>query len=484
MRDPAGPSRSPSLPHVLILGTVGLAAAGCSSDNGRFGESAFSNPFASKPSYEATGSVPAQRAAPTVESRPLPAPQPSYHQSSYQPPAQPRYASAPPPARPPVTGPRSAPSYQTASYQPAAYHPAPSYQPAPAYQPAPPPQQPEYTGSVSSANWEWEGGTPLTVGRGETLGSIARRYQVPAAVIAQVNGIPPSAEVYEGQRIVVPRSKGQAPQLQAHAPSPPPAVSAPRSEPAAASQRIVSGQVHVVGTGETLYSIARRYGKSVAEIQSANSMRSHHLVQPGDRIVIPGGRTAKLEPAKPEPAAPATSAKPQMAKAEPAPAPQPQQQPTKVASVEPTSSINMVKPSATPSDDDAGAAGPAGFRWPVRGRIVTGFGPKPTGQQNDGINISVPEGTAVKASEDGVVAYAGNELKGYGNLVLIRHSNGFVTAYAHASELLVKRGDKVKRGQVIAKSGQSGNVSSPQLHFEIRKGSTPVDPMQHLSGAG
>ena len=94
----------------------------------------------------------------------------------------------------------------------------------------------------------------------------------------------------------------------------------------------------------------------------------------------------------------------------------------------------------------------------------------------------MPEGTSVKAAEDGVVAYSGNELKGYGNLVLVRHSNGYVTAYAHASELKVKRGDAVKRGQIIALAGQTGTVSSPQLHFEIRKGSTPVDPTQLLTG--
>jgi murein DD-endopeptidase MepM/ murein hydrolase activator NlpD len=130
-----------------------------------------------------------------------------------------------------------------------------------------------------------------------------------------------------------------------------------------------------------------------------------------------------------------------------------------------------------------GAAGPA-FRWPVRGRVITGFGPKANGQQSDGIDLAVPEGTAVHAAEDGVVAYAGNELKGYGNLILIRHANGFVTAYAHASEILVKRNDTVHRGQVIAKSGQTGSVTSPQLHFEIRKGSAPVDPAQYLpSGA-
>jgi murein DD-endopeptidase MepM/ murein hydrolase activator NlpD len=113
--------------------------------------------------------------------------------------------------------------------------------------------------------------------------------------------------------------------------------------------------------------------------------------------------------------------------------------------------------------------------------VIAGYGPTTNGQQNDGINIAVPENTPVKAAEDGIVAYAGNELKGYGNLVLVRHLNGYVTAYAHASRLLVKRGDQVKRGQVIAHSGQSGNVEAPQLHFEIRKGSTPLDPTRFLN---
>jgi len=124
-----------------------------------------------------------------------------------------------------------------------------------------------------------------------------------------------------------------------------------------------------------------------------------------------------------------------------------------------------------------------GFRWPVRGRIIAGYGAKAGGKQNDGINVAVPEGTPIKAADDGVVTYAGNELKGYGNLVLIKHANGYVTAYAHASELLVKRGDAIKRGQIIAKSGQTGEVQSPQLHFEIRQGSTPVDPTEFLKGA-
>jgi murein DD-endopeptidase MepM/ murein hydrolase activator NlpD len=136
-----------------------------------------------------------------------------------------------------------------------------------------------------------------------------------------------------------------------------------------------------------------------------------------------------------------------------------------------------------PAKTEEAASSQPSFRWPVKGRIITAFGAKANGGQNDGINLAVPEGTPIKAADDGVVAYAGSELKGYGNLVLIRHANGYVSAYANASELLVKRGDTIKRGQVIAHAGQTGNVTSPQLHFEIRKGSTPVDPTKYLGNA-
>jgi murein DD-endopeptidase MepM/ murein hydrolase activator NlpD len=164
---------------------------------------------------------------------------------------------------------------------------------------------------------------------------------------------------------------------------------------------------------------------------------------------------------------------------------------TRVAAAGPQQSVRLAQ--AGPSADEAAPETPVKasettsalptFRWPVRGKVITTYGAKTNGKSNDGINLAVPEGTPVKAAEDGVVAYSGNELKGYGNLVLVRHSNGYVTAYAHASEILVKRGDPIKRGQVIAKSGQSGEVGSPQLHFEIRKGSSPVDPLQFLNGA-
>ncbi|GJE55655.1 hypothetical protein EKPJFOCH_2150 [Methylobacterium thuringiense] len=139
--------------------------------------------------------------------------------------------------------------------------------------------------------------------------------------------------------------------------------------------------------------------------------------------------------------------------------------PVKVASVEPTTTAS-VKADANES-----------FRWPAKGRVINGYG----SSGNEGINIAVPEGTPVKAAEDGTVAYAGSDVKGYGKLVLVRHTNGYVSAYAHNGELDVRPGEKVKRGQTIAKSGATGNVTSPQLHFEIRKGATPVDPIPHLA---
>jgi murein DD-endopeptidase MepM/ murein hydrolase activator NlpD len=250
----------------------------------------------------------------------------------------------------------------------------------------------------------------------------------------------------------------------AQAPLPPPskavAARAPTSSPAAAKP----AHVHVVVSGDTLMKISRRYGKSLAELTKANKISVLSKLSIGDRITIPGG-------------APATVAV--------APSKEPPASKTQVAAADPPHTARIATPEP-PSESATKSAEPAGglpsFRWPVRGRIIAGFGPKTNGQQNDGINLAVPEGTPIKAAEDGVVAYAGNELKGYGNLVLIRHGNGFVTAYAHASEILAKRGDQIKRGQVIARSGQTGNVTSPQLHFEIRKGATPVDPMQFLTG--
>jgi murein DD-endopeptidase MepM/ murein hydrolase activator NlpD len=338
----------------------------------------------------------------------------------------------------------------------------------------------EVTGSIPAAPppppppvWTWEGGTPITVGAGETLEMIAREHGVPMAAIMQANNITSPEMVRSGQHLVIPRyrsSTAELPPPPMHVASTAPPIPAPVGPPRSAL--VAPPVVHVVARGETLNSIARLYGKPVMVLAKANNIRPDTMVKAGDRIVIPDVRAVaqQVVPVAPRAAAPVVA-------------------PTgSIASEESPHSARRVTPTEPPAEDNpVKMAEPAGnlptFRWPVRGRIIAAFGPKPNGLQNDGINLAVPEGTPIKAAEDGVVAYAGNELKGYGNLVLVRHANGFVTAYANASDITVKRGESVKRGQVIAHSGQTGNVTSPQLHFEIRKGATPVDPAQYLNGA-
>jgi murein DD-endopeptidase MepM/ murein hydrolase activator NlpD len=330
---------------------------------------------------------------------------------------------------------------------------------------ATPSPTPAYTGATSAYGrgapiWTREGGTLITVGPGETLYSLSQRYGVPTPAIIQTNNLT-GPHLRTGQQIIIPRYQAA---VAANAPAPrTPSLRPPQTAPA------IGSQVHVVAPGETLHAIARRYGRSVTDIAAANRIPAHTHLKLGDRIVIPRATAA----AAPEPPA----AEPVQARA-PAPAP------TKVAALEPAATARIATPvkeaQIEDSDPPRESNGNVAFRWPVRGRVITGFGAKNNGQQNDGINLAVPEGTAIRAAEDGVVAYAGNELKGYGNLVLIRHANGYVTAYAHASEIAVKRNDQVRRGQIIGRSGQTGSVNSPQLHFEIRKGSSPVDPMQFL----
>jgi murein DD-endopeptidase MepM/ murein hydrolase activator NlpD len=223
--------------------------------------------------------------------------------------------------------------------------------------------------------------------------------------------------------------------------------------------------VHVVAPGDTLYSIARRYRKPATVLARANKIPAATKVRVGERIVIPDMRPApRAKTAPPREPVPRKVASTEYPHSTTAPTVPPPVQQTSLKTAEPVGAL--------PS-----------FLWPVRGRIIAGFGAKPNGLQNDGIDLAVPEGTPIKAADDGVVAYASNELRGYGNLVLIRHSSGYITAYAHASKILVKRGETVKRGQVIAESGETGNVKSPELHFEIRKGASPVDPAQFLNGA-
>jgi murein DD-endopeptidase MepM/ murein hydrolase activator NlpD len=440
------------LPHVAVLALMSFGFAGCSADmSSRLSQNSYSNPFASQP--EATGSVP----TPAVERRELP--QYSRPQSQYQSQALP----------PPISAPQSYPTANAgvsgggrglASYSPPA-HP-----------------QLETTGSiaprsVAATHGPAQGGTTIIVGTSDTLETLSRRYNVSSAAIMQANGYKGPRTLSPGQQLIIPRQNAAVatPALAG------PALAAPASKPVVAASAPPS--VHVVNHGDTLLSIARRNHVSVAELARANNLDQSAKLSLGMKLNVPGAKTAATAPVA-QPAA--------IAAAQPAAAAPPA---TKMAAADPQQKARLVQATATPEElspeTPAKAAEATGalptFRWPVRGKVITSYGAKTNGKANDGINLAVPEGTPVKAAEDGVVAYSGNELKGYGNLVLIRHSNGYVTAYAHASELLVKRGDTIKRGQIIAKSGQSGEVGSPQLHFEIRKGSSPVDPLQFLNGA-
>jgi murein DD-endopeptidase MepM/ murein hydrolase activator NlpD len=366
--------------------------------------------------------------------------------------------------------------------------------------------RPDTTGEVSSpptramarSDWGLGGATAVTVGPGDTIDGIAKRYGVSRAALMAANHLSASATIRRGQQIVIPRQSataiaGARPMPPMPPQAPPPAPPVARALPPAPAAGAGEG-IHVVAAGETLSSIAHRYHRSRAAIARANNIEPDARLHIAQRLVIPGGRPATVRigglesttsghpPASQGNAAPVLAQAPDVG-----PPPSPPAAQKLVASGPGQSARVTTATTSEPIGAEATAVSQAAavtpqFRWPVHGRIISGFGPKAAGQPNDGINVAVPEGTVVKAADDGIVAYAGNELKGYGNLILVRHPNGFVTAYANASELMVRRGDPVKRGQVIARSGQTGTVSSPQLHFEIRKGATPVDPTQYLSG--
>ncbi len=208
--------------------------------------------------------------------------------------------------------------------------------------------------------------------------------------------------------------------------------------------RLPQGRLHTVQRGENLAGIARRYGADAYAIARINSIRLPYTIYPGEKLRIP--RTA------------ATSSRV---------APRARKK---------NASVRLLQPSPERPPRRAGGK----FAWPVRGKIILNFGPRSKGLNNDGVNIAAKRGTPVRAAENGVVVYAGNEIRGFGNLLLIKHAGGWVTAYAHNETLLVKRGDKVKQGEVISKVGSTGSVTTPQLHFELRRGSHVVDPRKYL----
>ncbi len=273
------------------------------------------------------------------------------------------------------------------------------------------------------------------------------------------------------------------------------------------------GEMVAVAPGDTLYTLARRYGVTVDMIARANGLSTVY-VRPGTKLFIPRADPASYAqapargPAKADQTAAAPAAKDPSRQAlasadKPNPGAPPAGQALKAPAAGstrladkggPQTSLNApipvqpapeVKPGGlTPIGEascEAALSNPqprmgATFRKPVDGKTIAQFGAQKDGTVNEGITISVPKGTPVKAAENGVVAYVGDELPGFGNLILIRHADEFVTAYAHADAVLVKKCDVVKRGQTVATAGTTGDASQPQLHFEIRKNSKPVDP--------
>ena len=287
----------------------------------------------------------------------------------------------------------------------------------------------------SAAGWTAAGGSPIVVANGETLDTISGRYGVPAAALLSANGLSNASEVKSGTHLVVP---------------------------------VYHADGHAVAGAES-EKAGKKRDKDVADAdlsKSAKKAKDKEKVAKADKAAKEAEKSASESKgaavAEAEPSKSSEAKKPAVDK-------------TPTGNLE--SGASQSKTPLTGAQADAAGTEPE-FRWPARGRIIQGF--KAGG--NDGINISVPAGTSVRAAESGVVVYSGDGLKGYGNLVLIKHPNGFVTAYGNNGELDVKRGETVKRGQVIAKSGDTGNVNSPQLHFELRKGSTPVDPTNYLAG--
>lgn len=376
-------------------------------------------------------------------------------------------------------------------------------------QPLPPPQSSVALSSPApqavsggAAGWSAQGGTPVVLAQGETLDTISSRYGVPRAAIMSANGLS-NANVAPGTRITIPVYSASASAAPAAASAPAPVrqvaqapaetqrfVAGPSAAPRVTPPAAVDPKAQAKAAAEAkATAAAEAKAKAAADAQAMKESRARFAAEAKAKADARKTSAALPTPAAKPAAAPVAAVKP-APEAKPVKTAAPAAKPVVVASApaaepKPTA-IPKAEPAPEPKttasipkqEEEASSGDKADFRWPARGRVISGYSGK---GGNEGINIAVPEGTPVKAAEGGTVAYAGSELKGYGNLVLIRHPNGYVSAYAHNGELKVKRGDTVKRGQVVANSGQTGNVSSPQLHFELRKGSAPVDPTPYLN---
>ncbi|TFF19708.1 LysM peptidoglycan-binding domain-containing protein [Jiella endophytica] len=329
----------------------------------------------------------------------------------------------------------------------------------------PPPPEPSYQSQTTTIRSE-----PMAT-------SAPQPVRAAQASIPATRGAPPSSLESQAQRLATPQARP---------------INETRSASASNGSSAAAGSVTVV-SGDTLLGIARKTGVSADAIRRANNLDSD-TIRLGQTLMIPAG--GKM---------PARST--EVAAAKNAPAAKPEVPAQKVAEVrtqrspvetEKSGRVAQASEPAAPAVDTTAtgsvkkeveqevaavapnSTGIGQFRWPVQGRVVNRYGEKVDGRRNDGVNISVPRGTPVKAAENGVVIYAGDGLKEFGNTVLVKHDDGLVTVYGHADTLAVKKGETVRRGEVIAQSGMSGDTDVPVLHFEVRKNSTPVDPMKFL----
>lgn len=339
------------------------------------------------------------------------------------------------------------------------------------------------TGTVRGA-WTVADNSPrILVNSGDTLSGIAARYKVPQAEILKANKMSSAADLKYGKSIIIPVKVGikekqvpaelavnsrkkvpvpvKTPEEKAILPN-----VASRDKNKAGKDQPADAQVgsYEVAQGDSLARIARKHKVSIDALKAANGMTTVSL-KIGQKLVIPA---PGADPVK-------TASIPTQSKVKEAADAKPKTYTPPVA----TKSVEDVQKADT-GEDAPDETGIGKFRWPVRGAVIAGYGQNVDGVRNPGIDISVPEGTPIKAAENGVVIYSGAGLKDLGNTVLVRHDNGAVTVYGNASALKVKRGDKVTRGQVIALSGMTGGAKRPKLHFEVRQNSAAVNPMTFL----
>ncbi len=291
---------------------------------------------------------------------------------------------------------------------------------------------------------------------GDSLWLISQRYDVRIAALVRANGLKEPYTIYRGTTLRIPRRTEPSPEDVAEA----------REEPAPGRKS------RAAGTAASAPPVPRPAPVALAEAPPSN--------EPGaarSRDAAPVPRHAPASASTPAPRKEAA------AKAAPDAVVAARSSPRRAAAEKPAPRT-VAKPPAAPVQTALKPLPPRAGRFlrPLTGPVVTGFGPQPDGLHNDGINIAAARGAAVHSAEAGRVAYAGNELPGYGNLLLIRHRGGWVSAYAHNDRLLVARGDEVRRGQRIALVGSSGRVTTPQLHFELRRQGRAVDPVPHLAG--